>query len=252
MQVLQSRLKYIFDFHSIRICFNHLDTQIEAHFGREESFIKSTTDPQLLPHEEQLRTNGIPLSWNGAEAQQLGSALGCNENISQAWAWNFEAAPGRQLSITMLLAPGHHFDHKSITFLKLVAESLESKLLEICLFEEVARKNADLETAVETIREKNNEIEAILEHQKEVIATQTRELKDKNKRLLEISMLNAHKVREPLSRVLGLMKVMELSSEEEARQLLYLLQESAGDLDMALREVIGMADQDIKHLKAQL
>lgn len=252
LQTLQSRLKYIFDFRVLRLCFNHDETWIAAKVSSEGSYISKAEKASLFPYEQELRSKGIPRVWKGAECQNLVELLQVQSDATEAWAWNFEAAPNRHLTITLLQAPGHNFNSKSITFLMLCAESLHSQLLEICLFDEVEQKNQDLQKALGTISEKNAEINSILEHQQEVIQSQTGELRAKNQRLLEISTLNAHKVREPLSRIIGLMNVIELTGQTDVADMLPLLQSSSSDLDEALKEVIKMADQDIKNLKAQL
>ena len=98
---------------------------------------------------------------------------------------------------------------------------------------------------------KNNIISRISENQKEVIKNRTSEIANKNKTLLEISVLNAHNVREPLSRIIGLIDLLDDDETEESiRELIPLIKISSVDLDAALKEVIDHAIKDALEYKA--
>ena len=87
----------------------------------------------------------------------------------------------------------------------------------------------------------------IVDQQKEVIDDRTKKLKEKNKELAEISQLNAHTVREPLSRILGLIEISDYYSAEELKtEVLDHLKTSSEDLDKALKDVIERSAKAIE------
>ena len=68
---------------------------------------------------------------------------------------------------------------------------------------------------------------------------------------MQISALNAHNVREPLSRILGLINMLDIErSEEILNEIIPLIKISANDLDIALQNVINYATKDLLKLKA--
>mgnify|MGYP000229865445 CR=1 FL=1 len=90
-------------------------------------------------------------------------------------------------------------------------------------------------------------ISKIVDQQKEGIDDRTKELKEKNKELAEISQLNAHTVREPLSRILGLIEISDYYSAEELKtEVLDHLKTSSEDLDKALKDVIERSAKAIE------
>lgn len=206
-----------------------------------------------LAYEELLHEKGIPMFWpdpyvfNLPEAYQVPAS-----EEAELWGWCFNHGQQREIIVSLLAGKSQQFTKKHIPFLTLVAENLESKLLELCLFRELDEKNLKLQDALTTIHSKNKEISSIIEVQKEIIGMRTQELSAKNEKLLEISVLNAHHVREPLSRILGLISVMEYykSVEEIKVEVLPRLRKSSQDLDLALQDVISKATKDLVELKA--
>ena len=177
------------------------------------------------------------MRWVDTNELGLPESFHCDpEEEAVLWGWNF-TNDNRQIIVSVLSGNSKKFTQKDIIFLKLVSESLETKLLEFCLFNE--------------LHEKNEIISRINEDQKDIIRQRTLEIENKNKTLLKISVLNAHDVREPLSRILGLVNLMLYDESEEAvREILPMLKGSAEDLDAALQDVIQRTTHDLIKLKA--
>ena len=86
-----------------------------------------------------------------------------------------------------------------------------------------------------------------MNHQEVVIRTQTATLKKRNEHFRNVSVLNAHSVREPLFRILGLTSLITAVGDKEARTgILPMLQRTSEELDVALKEVINLALNDMK------
>jgi light-regulated signal transduction histidine kinase (bacteriophytochrome) len=114
------------------------------------------------------------------------------------------------------------------------------------------RKSKELEDAFVTVKEKNAVISSIIKQQKEIIKLRTQEIANKNKRVLAISILKAHNVQEPFSRILGLISLVDHyhPSDEIKIGIIPKLKESSTDLDLALQDVITRATTDLVELKA--
>ena len=77
------------------------------------------------------------------------------------------------------------------------------------------------------------------------------EIAEKNKKLLHISALNAHNIREPLSRIQGIIEFFEFLDDETCRkELVPKLITSARKMDEVLKEVVEMASKELIDLKA--
>ncbi|MGB3774394.1 MAG: histidine kinase, partial [Leeuwenhoekiella sp.] len=86
----------------------------------------------------------------------------------------------------------------------------------------------------------------IVDNQQTVITERMKEISIKNDKLLEISKMNAHHVREPLSRIMGIVEIIDhLSTEELHNEALGYLRDSAKDLDCTLKQIIDMSSTEI-------
>ena len=73
----------------------------------------------------------------------------------------------------------------------------------------------------------------------QMVEVRTEALSNQNKKLLEHAFINAHKVRSPLARILGLVNLIghEVKLDENSSELLGHLNQSASELDKVLNEV---------------
>lgn len=247
-------LKYLFNFHVFRASYHRENRYIHLVLTAEDCRIQLQSASGYLDYETALLEKGIPLHYHLATDDIPLPELYRSASIiePELWGWNFQQAHDRQIIVSLLSGKSQVFTKKDISFLKMVAESLESKLLEVCLFQELDAKNQALGNALTTIHEKNEVITSIVEHQKEIIDQRTQEIAAKNARLLEISVLNAHHVREPLSRILGLISVFDYydTLEDIQSDIIPKLKISSADLDSALQDVIDKATTDLLELKA--
>lgn len=230
-------LKYLFNYHLFRASYNRNETFVHLNSFTGTTTVQVDNKANYLEYEKILLQKSVPQRWTDVTSLQLPeSFLPVDEETPELWGWNF-VNDERQIIVSVLCGSRKKFSQKDITFLKLVADNLETKLLELCLIKE--------------LDEKNKLISIINEDQKEVIKKRTSEIAIKNKTLLEISVLNAHSVREPLSRVLGLVNLLDDDyTEELIKQVIPLIKISSNDLDAALQNVINRATKDLSELKA--
>lgn len=230
-------LKYLFNYHVFRASYFQYGTcvHVESTAGNTTLTVDSKTN--YLEYEKLLLNTNIPQKWTAMEDLQLPQSFTViEEEHPELWGWNF-VSEERNIMVSIYSGSRKRFSQRDINFLSLVSDNLETKLIELCLIKELDKKN--------------NIITKIIEDQKEVIKDRTREIENKNKTLLEISVQNAHKVREPLSRIIGLINLLdEEGSEQLIKEIVPLIKISSDDLDSALKNVINHATKGLWEYKA--
>ncbi len=87
------------------------------------------------------------------------------------------------------------------------------------------------------IKQKNREIAHINEGLEERVKQRTEELEIQNKRLVEYAFINSHLLRGPLSRILGLINLMEHDKTMKQSEMLDLLRKSGDELDHVIGKI---------------
>lgn len=89
------------------------------------------------------------------------------------------------------------------------------------------------------ILHQKEEIESINNNLEHLVVQRTQKVKEHQQLFTEYANINAHKVRSPLARIMGLLNIIELEKDREKilRELLPLLKENAEDLNGILDEV---------------
>jgi len=106
---------------------------------------------------------------------------------------------------------------------------------------EIQKKNEELRASEEELLASGEELKQINENLNKVVIERTDALLHQNNILVHHAFINAHKVRAPLARILGITNLIKLEVDMEANpsaaELLHRLNESANELDETLREV---------------
>jgi len=111
---------------------------------------------------------------------------------------------------------------------------------------EIQNKNEELRTSEEELLASGEELKQINENLHNLVEYRTQTIIDQNKRFIHHAFINAHKVRSPLARILGLVNLMkrrEMELDENGKELLRHLNLSANELDDILREVKTNLDE---------
>ncbi|WP_417612684.1 hypothetical protein [Owenweeksia hongkongensis] len=250
-ECLQIKAKYLFDYKYLRISSFLGEKWIHINVSSQESAAIISDSPELYPHEVELQRKRIPRVWDLSELETYATALQIPAKDLKAWGWQFNNSSQSGITLTLVANASQSFLEREVPYIKLFIEILESKLMQILLFDQIASKNDELNNALVTIQERNSEIQAIIEHQDEIISRQTQDLEQQNTQLRKIAILNAHQVREPLSRILGLMKISSYYTANALKEeILPKLVQSSDELDIALKEVILTAEKptNTKHI----
>lgn len=91
----------------------------------------------------------------------------------------------------------------------------------------------------ELLAQQKEEIEGINNNLEQLIVDRTEKLKDHETRISQAAFINAHRVRSPLARILGLLNLVEFETDKRAacEEYLPLLKSNAEELNEMLREV---------------
>ncbi len=206
----------------------------------------------LLPYENDLLEKGIPLKTSKIPSELFPDGSELSEFLNpELWGWSFHKNE-RDFVVSLITDETKPFASKDVEILKLVTDCLEAKFQEIFLKNQLAQKNESLSSAYSTIKKQNDQIHAIVENQKEIIRERTREIVEKNEKLLHILALNAHNVREPLSRIQGIAQLFEFMDDKSCREeLIPKLNTSVHEMDEVLKEVIETASRELATLKGE-
>ncbi|WP_373059003.1 histidine kinase [Zunongwangia sp. H14] len=249
---LRLHLKYLLNYHAIRMLLQQEDEFLFLSAFRNDISCRIISKTAVLAFEEQLLKDGVPIKTPVIPQEILKGKLSLEQlQNPELWAWSFQKNE-RKVLVSLVADENTPFAYGDVEILKLVTDCLEAKFQEIFLKNQLAEKNASLADAYKTIKLKNGKIREIVENQKEVIKERTREIVQKNEKLLHISALNAHNVREPLSRIQGIIQLLEVFDDKTCREELFpKLVTSVEEMDVVLKEVIEMASQELVKLKAE-
>ena len=140
----------------------------------------------------------------------------------------------------MLLAVGlsKRVEHLRINKEKLQKENLrilsdQKRELEILVLD----RTKDLEAQNEEIIQQQEQIEQINASLEQTIKERTKQLEIQHMKLLDYAYFNAHKVRGPLARILGLTYLLQKKPDDSPFEVIELIEVSARELDGVIREV---------------
>jgi two-component system sensor histidine kinase/response regulator len=104
---------------------------------------------------------------------------------------------------------------------------------------DITEKNEELLASEEELLASGEELKRINENLNQLVNHRTQALNNQNKKLLHYAFINAHKVRSPLARILGLVTLIghEIELSGKGTDLLKHLNRSAVELDNILKEV---------------
>jgi two-component system sensor histidine kinase/response regulator len=119
-----------------------------------------------------------------------------------------------------------------------VQDALNFNILS-ALQSELQQKNEELKASEEQLLASSEKLRRINEDLNLVVEHRTAALRDQNEKLLQYAFINAHKVRGPLARILGMINLIghEIKLTSKGDEMLNHLNLSAKELDDVLKEV---------------
>ena len=248
-KIISRHLKYLFNYKVFKIMILH-EQSLAGYTFLPGKTITHTQQQDLEPYERLLLKDKIPFV-NSIDSTELPEYLkDVKLNNGNLWGW-FLAYSEYQICISLVSDDDTYFSSSDVDIVHLLADSVASKYRQISLSEILQQNNIHLESLVTEIACKNKEIKAINDNQQRIIEARTQELLQKNKKLFELSRLNAHDLREPLSRVLGLLELAEHLPQDELRSsILPKIKEASGHLDQVIQRVVTQSEKELINIKS--
>ena len=103
---------------------------------------------------------------------------------------------------------------------------------------EISEQKEELAQQASNLQSANEEITAINENLEKLVEERTEEVRAKNAKLIEYSFINAHNLRGPLARILGLINILKKpDSGVELDDLVSKLERESQELDMVIASI---------------
>ncbi len=110
-------------------------------------------------------------------------------------------------------------------------EQLETKNVEL------QEKNFQISIQAAELVKLNERLNKVNENLEKLVSQRTEELSFRNEQLLKYSFDNAHKVRGPLARILGLLNLIELNFDQNSKECFGIIQKESKEMDSIVRAI---------------
>lgn len=112
---------------------------------------------------------------------------------------------------------------------------------------EIMAQTEELAAQAEELKATNEEMEAINSNLEGIVNERTEVIRQQNSILREYAYFNAHQVRGPLARILGLISIIELEfTDDRFRSYITMLKTSGSELDRVIGEINAVFDSEQK------
>jgi len=237
--LLQNSLRYLFSCCVCRITYFQQNNFVCYTLTNDTPAVVTGTYQLLWDVEKLLFYEGLPLRLNIVEHASILQNLPHKNEIDKLWGWKLNYSEDAGILLTILASEERPFSRKHIPMVKMLCEMLFTKIRLILLLQNAQRNDAELifsnnheEANYATIRE-------LIKMHEKIINKRPDEFTHLNKKLVELIQFNSHTIREPLTRIMGLMQLKSLVSDEEFSENCWpMLVSSVQDLDNRLKEII--------------
>lgn len=215
---LQHHLKYILDYEHFRIRVDLEGRDLTLIIPKHSDAVDVLSLEETV-YEKNVSDTGIPKMYGYNELFKL---QGTKEQINptnELWCWQFFHNDQMvTVQTTSVCDANATYNKTDVSFIRLVTETVIIKLKEIELIQQLRQLN---------------------ENQAKVIQQKTEELEERHQAFMRLAMNQSHDIREPLTRILALISMMDMEMEEEVQSRANsYIKRSAEDLDRAIRRTV--------------
>lgn len=243
---LANNLKYLFDYVAIKFSISVPAAPYSVFVPRNQHFSSLFTADfcTQVQHYECVAADSQMVQHHNEPGKIRELVAGAaSEKLDAVWVFPFRIRDG-YLVVSIMCGQGLDFYRADIPILKILCEAYLARLVGLSILDELTRGRKTLEDAYIRLDNKTHEIERLNNIQEHVIEERTAELQQKNKKLGDLVKFNAHQIREPLTRILGLLYVMDLTDNWEKGELSEALKRSGQDLDTVVKNVITYIEHE--------
>jgi hypothetical protein len=237
--ILQNNVKNLFSCFVCRITYFEQNNFVCYTVTNETSTVVTGEKQLLWDVEKLLFCEGLPLRLNVAEHEAILSRIPCESEIDKLWGWKLNYCDDAGILLTILTDEKRPFSRKHIPLIKMIGEMLFTKMRLIHLLQTTQKPEVTPVLTNKQLEESQVVLNELVNMQEKIIDERSQELTLFNKQLTDISQFDFHYIREPLTRIIGLMQLKPLISDEEFfRSCWPMLVASVQDLESRLKEII--------------
>lgn len=108
----------------------------------------------------------------------------------------------------------------------------------------IKEQNEEIQVQSEELREAYEEIQVINENLESTVVERTKKLKIHNDKLVKYARMNAHDVRGPLARILGLIQLLDIAKTTDKDEYISHIKKSATELDTVIHEMNKILEEE--------
>lgn len=247
--ILRNYLKQLIHFEVFRISIgNHSDYYTFTFAGNEVIFSKTAsyslmeTELNMLEINNDYSVSGIkePFFRNMLKAFPVRKPISKGLILKQG---------KRKILVSLVHQENDNLSDEQIIRLKQFINAFSGRFNELLIELQLREKQQQLEKAQQVIATERKKIVALKHKEKELLEGQQQVIKKNNEKLLLISVLTSHHLREPLTRVQGLLSLFDFTDEKEQKNaLIPKLNTSVNEMDSILKRVVKMMSKEIKQI----
>ncbi len=238
-KAIASSLKFIVDAFAARITFLPDSLTLELSRGLYQLFPNHRD--KLSDFETQCLTNNLPVALTSDEIRQnldFQESIFYHPKITYLFALPVRLSGGQQLILLIAHRNALPFSEIDFRFLRLFCDVLTTKISQLLLAEKIAVKNLALEEANQSLLRLNRQVKKLNASLEKKVDERTHKLAEAHQELNTLFYRTSHDFRRPLTSMLGLVNLLEISQHpEEVVLLRQLLRKSIAELDNMLHKL---------------
>ncbi|GAB4194590.1 MAG: hypothetical protein OHK0057_25290 [Thermoflexibacter sp.] len=210
-KAITAHLKFMVDFFAFRFNYSQNTDKITYQIFRGNYQYWLNLADEITPFESECSNRGIPIKLDKNEISGIANfqnTLFAHERINEIFILPLSFHTNEN---AILIAANKNFTEYSeidFRFFRSVAELLATKISQIFLADTLAKRNQEL-------AEVNEEITQINANLERIVAERTFKLKEANKELNTLFYRTSHDFRRPLTSILGLVKLAQMTVKDK-------------------------------------
>ena len=237
--------KYLYNYSFCRFHYFHQGKHVCYTINRHNATVEQGETPFFTDQEESVYNTAVPFYQKMHSDDSLPGPVDVTKEM---WAWKFAYNDDAGMVVTVHSSGDYRFLKEQIPFVKIAGEMLYTKTRMVLLIDDLNQKQNALQCSYKKLEESNALVSLLLSQQERTIDERTQALTHLNTKLLDLIQFNSHYIREPLTRIMGLMSLYELMSPADFfNEYWPLLEESVKDMDKTIRQVISKTEKIEKH-----
>ncbi len=213
--ILQNNIKHLFGSCVCRMTYFQQNNFVCYTITNETPAVVTGTYQLLWDVEKLLFYEGLPLRLNAGEHGAILKNLPYKQPVDKLWGWKLNYTDDSGILLTILADEENPFSRKHIPLVKMICEMLFTKMRLTLLLQAIQKSEAELMHTNQQLEESHATISELVSTQEEIVEVRTLELTKINEQLINIIQFNSHVIREPLTRIMGLIQLKPMISNDE-------------------------------------